>query len=274
MAASFQTTFSNAFYWMNMLEIRLKFHLRVQLTIVHNWFRWWLCADQATSHYLYQWWYILLTQICVTRPQWVRTAELAGLVTRGHHGVIYSEDTIEWTPRVASRYWFPTNYLRSDKILGRVPHMCVKNWTGFRFVHTGLRYDSNVITVCALGSAVSQTNATAKCTGKWVSVWWPLFANMEWMAWTTTGLSSVCHQQIISNSLTRLSLVPHIWVGERPDIGSGYGLSPVWCQAMTWTNTGIDSIVNWALGNKLQWTLSRNTKHFFHEMYLKMQPEK
>ena len=30
--------------------------LRVQLTIVHHWFRWWLGADQATSHYLNQWW--------------------------------------------------------------------------------------------------------------------------------------------------------------------------------------------------------------------------
>ena len=60
MAAIFQTTLSNAFSWMKMLEFRLKFHwslfLRVQLTIVHHWFRCWLGADQATSHYLNQWW--------------------------------------------------------------------------------------------------------------------------------------------------------------------------------------------------------------------------
>ena len=60
MAAIFQTTLSNAFSCMKMLEFRLKFHwslfLRVQLTIVHHWFRWWLGADQATSHYLNQWW--------------------------------------------------------------------------------------------------------------------------------------------------------------------------------------------------------------------------
>ena len=43
MAAIFQTTFSNAFYWMKMYEYRLNFHwslfLRVQLTISQHWFR-------------------------------------------------------------------------------------------------------------------------------------------------------------------------------------------------------------------------------------------
>ena len=59
MDAILQTTFSNAFYWMRMFKYRLKFHwslfLRVQLTISQHWFRW-LGADQATSHYLDQWW--------------------------------------------------------------------------------------------------------------------------------------------------------------------------------------------------------------------------
>ena len=60
MAASLQTIFSNAFSWMKIYEFLLRFHwslfLRVQLTIFHHWFRWWLGADQATSHYLNQWW--------------------------------------------------------------------------------------------------------------------------------------------------------------------------------------------------------------------------
>ena len=46
--------------WMKMLEFRLKFHwnlfIRVQLTMFKHWFRYWLGADQATSHYLNQWW--------------------------------------------------------------------------------------------------------------------------------------------------------------------------------------------------------------------------
>ena len=58
--AIFQTTFSYAFSWMKMNDIRLKFHwslfLRFQLTIFQHWLRLWLGADQATSHYLNQRW--------------------------------------------------------------------------------------------------------------------------------------------------------------------------------------------------------------------------
>ena len=43
MAALFQTTFSNAFWWMKIYEFRLRFHwslfLRVKLTILQHWFR-------------------------------------------------------------------------------------------------------------------------------------------------------------------------------------------------------------------------------------------
>ena len=62
MAAVSQTTLSNAFSWMKMLEFQLRFHwnliLRVQLTIIQHWFRLWLGAGQATSHYLNQWWLV------------------------------------------------------------------------------------------------------------------------------------------------------------------------------------------------------------------------
>ena len=62
MAAISQTTLSNGFSWMKMLEFRLRFHwslfLRVQITIIQHCFRWWLGAGQATSHYLNQWWLV------------------------------------------------------------------------------------------------------------------------------------------------------------------------------------------------------------------------
>ena len=71
------TTFSNAISWMKMFEFRLKFHwslfLKVQLTIFQHWFRRWLGAEQATSHYLNQWWPSSTTHICVTRHQWVNS---------------------------------------------------------------------------------------------------------------------------------------------------------------------------------------------------------
>ena len=60
MDAISQTTFSNGFFLMKMYEFRLTFHwslfLRFQLTIFQHWFRYWLGAVQATSHYLSQWW--------------------------------------------------------------------------------------------------------------------------------------------------------------------------------------------------------------------------
>ena len=60
MDAIYQTAFSNAFSWMKMDEFRLRFHWsvfpRVSLTIFQHWFWQWLGADQATSHYLNQYW--------------------------------------------------------------------------------------------------------------------------------------------------------------------------------------------------------------------------
>ena len=62
MSSIFQTTFSNAFSWMKMYEFQLRFQLslslRIQLTIIQYWFRWWLGASQATSHCLNQWWLV------------------------------------------------------------------------------------------------------------------------------------------------------------------------------------------------------------------------
>ena len=61
-AAISQTILSNSFSWIQMLEIQLNFHWKlfhmVQLKIFHHWFRWWLGASQATSHYLNQWWFL------------------------------------------------------------------------------------------------------------------------------------------------------------------------------------------------------------------------
>ena len=57
-----QTTFSNVFSWMKMFEFRLEFHWSMfpsdWITIIQHWFRWWLGAVQATSHYLNQWWLV------------------------------------------------------------------------------------------------------------------------------------------------------------------------------------------------------------------------
>ena len=61
MATIFQT-FSNTFSLMKMYKFRLRFHWslfpRVKLTKFQHWFRQWLGAVQATSHYLNQWWLV------------------------------------------------------------------------------------------------------------------------------------------------------------------------------------------------------------------------
>ena len=62
-----QTIISNAFLWMQGIEFQ--FHW-VQLTINQQWFRQWLDAEQATSHYLNQRWLISLTYICGIRGRW------------------------------------------------------------------------------------------------------------------------------------------------------------------------------------------------------------
>ena len=51
--------------------------LRVHLTINHHWFRWWVFAEHATSHYLNLFWCSLLAYICVTRSQWVNVVNFA-----------------------------------------------------------------------------------------------------------------------------------------------------------------------------------------------------
>ena len=80
MVAIFQTTFSNAFFWREMFEFRFicywSLFLRGQLTTFQHWFRQWLGAGKATSHYLNQWWLSLLTEICFTRPRWVKSWEV------------------------------------------------------------------------------------------------------------------------------------------------------------------------------------------------------
>ena len=76
MARNWQMTFSNAFSWMKSFVFWIKFNLHlflVQLIVGQYWFRWWLGAEQATSHYLNQHWPSSLTHICDTRGRWVNS---------------------------------------------------------------------------------------------------------------------------------------------------------------------------------------------------------
>ena len=87
MAAVSQTTFSNAFSWMRIYAFWLKIHwnlfLGVQLAISQYWFRYWLVACPATSHYLNQCWSRVQTHICVTWPSLSGPRDFVNLV--GHY---------------------------------------------------------------------------------------------------------------------------------------------------------------------------------------------
>ena len=82
MAPFWQMTFSFAFSWMKMIELRFIFHWNmfpgVWLTISQHWFSYRLGAEQVTSHYLDQWWPSSLTHRCDTRGRWVKVFVLCG----------------------------------------------------------------------------------------------------------------------------------------------------------------------------------------------------
>ena len=52
--------FSENVWW---FRFQWNLFIMVQLTISQRWFRYWLGATEATSHYLNQWWHILLMHI-------------------------------------------------------------------------------------------------------------------------------------------------------------------------------------------------------------------
>ena len=52
-------------------QISLRFIARSPIDNKQHWFRWWLGAEQATSHCLSQCWPRSLSPYGVTRPQWV-----------------------------------------------------------------------------------------------------------------------------------------------------------------------------------------------------------
>ena len=76
MAAISQTIFLEAFSRMKSFLFGLKLHwglfLGVKLTISEYWFRQWLGAEQATSHYLDQCWPSAPKHICETRERLVK----------------------------------------------------------------------------------------------------------------------------------------------------------------------------------------------------------
>ena len=97
-----QTIFLAAFSWMKSFVFWLKFHwslfLKVQSTIFQHWFRWWLVAEQATNHYLNQWWHSSTTHICITRPQWVKDRiNYITVVVTSRNKLVFYPNNLKWS---------------------------------------------------------------------------------------------------------------------------------------------------------------------------------
>ena len=101
--------------WMKILEFRLIFHwnlfLEIKWIVSQHWFRQWLGAEQATRHYLNQWWTSLSTHINVPRPQWYKP--VFNYVRCKPHIQISSLRSDENNLNNSSREWLVYLYVRS-----------------------------------------------------------------------------------------------------------------------------------------------------------------
>ena len=74
------------------------------------------------------------------------------------------------------------------------------------------------------------------------------------------------HPQLFSIALTHWGRVTHKCVGNLNIISADNGLSPGWCQAITWPNSDSISIPNWTIGNiLLQWNFNWNSNILIEE---------
>ena len=139
-----------------MFKFRLRIHWnlfpRVQLTILQHWFRLWLGAGKATSHYLNQMMVSLLAHICVTRPQGVngaidRTTSILKLNTASHLYVY----TVA-IQNIESNIFVLTScilHLRTNKIhLGTCVNMCMPHSVLFRHLK-----GNSIVTFCGMLSS-------------------------------------------------------------------------------------------------------------------------
>ena len=127
MADILHTIYSNAFSCMKINEFHIGFQwswfLRFKLTIFQNWFRQWLGDDQATSHYLNQWWLVY----------WRIYASLS-LNELSKYNV--------WTFQVDLLYWILQNHQDSNYNMLKLKHPGIR----LHFIpkHTFLICDPNL----------------------------------------------------------------------------------------------------------------------------------
>ena len=129
MATNFLTTIWNAFYWMKMYKLWLRFHWSffpgVQLTIFQHWFRKWLGVKEVTSHYLNQWWlvYWCLDALCLNE---LTHYSLGGMTANSE--VQFSNPSyriVAWTVDKIIVRWKPQNLTNGKSTLVQVMACCL-----------------------------------------------------------------------------------------------------------------------------------------------------
>ena len=80
----FNCIFFNKKVWIS-IKIHWSLLPRVKLTIFQHWFRWWLGASQATSHFLNQWWLIYWCIYASLGLNEFKGTLLGSMYIQGHH---------------------------------------------------------------------------------------------------------------------------------------------------------------------------------------------
>ena len=217
MAAVSQTTLSNAFSWMKMLEFRLRVHwslfLRVQLTIFLHWFRKWLGAGQATKHYLNQWWLVY----------WRIYASLGLNELRpGQNGRHFADANFKCN-------FLNTNVLNANKIALRYIH-----GSYWRYAKTGPGNEPMMANICDAICCHRATMSMAWLSKKHNHILVLTILNDLWentspvpqARWFRHVFAGRWNCILVRCWLTHWGRVTHICITKLTNIGSDNGLSP------------------------------------------------
>ena len=121
MSPNFSRVWESHISWMKMLELRLKFVPKGRYAIFYHWFRQWLGADQATSHYLNQWWLIywrINASLGHNELTLQMTHDISSGIIEKQHGLLIIRTTNFQSD------WIWNNYLYINS------HCCACRWFG------------------------------------------------------------------------------------------------------------------------------------------------
>ena len=135
----------------------------------HHWLRLWVVAEQATSHYLKQWWHSLLTHICVNRFQWVIKSSLASSILQPFLSQYLSQTSLRW------------RHNGCDGVSNHQPHDCLLNRL---FGRRSKKTSKLRVTGLCVGNSpgTGEFPAQMASNAENVSIWWRHHVTYVWVA--------------------------------------------------------------------------------------------